>query len=62
VLHDLTLALQADRVLVLCDGRVEVEAAHDDPALHAALVATFGGAVRVQTGQGRPMVLPHLDG
>jgi iron complex transport system ATP-binding protein len=61
VLHDLPLALQADRVLVLAAGRVAAEGAHDDPALHAALVATFGGAVRISRGPGRPVVMPFLE-
>lgn len=61
VLHDLPLSLQADRVLVLRDGRVAAHAAHDDPTLHAALVATFGGAVRIATSGGRPVVLPQME-
>jgi iron complex transport system ATP-binding protein len=61
VLHDLPLALQADRVLVLDAGRVAAEGAHDDAALHAALVATFGGAVRIARTTGRSVVLPFLD-
>jgi iron complex transport system ATP-binding protein len=61
VLHDLPLALQADRVLVLDAGRVAAEGAHDAAALHAALVATFGGAVRIAAGAGRPVVMPSLE-
>ncbi len=65
VLHDLPLALQADRVLVLQRGRVAAAGAYDDPALHASLMAVFDGAVRVQVGGGngdrRPTVLPNLD-
>jgi iron complex transport system ATP-binding protein len=61
VLHDLPLALQADRVLVLQRGRVQADAKHDDPALHAALVAVFDGAVRVDTVAGRPTVVPNLE-
>ena len=61
VLHDLPLALQADRVLVLQRGRVRADAAHDDPALHAALVAVFDGAVRIDTVAGLPTVVPNLE-
>lgn len=63
VLHDLPLALHADRVLVLQRGQVLAEAAHDDPALHAALVAVFDGAVRIVPGQGgaRATVQAHVD-
>ena len=61
VLHDLGLALHADRVLVLQSGRVVADAAHDDPALHAALVDVFDGAIRIETLRGRATVLPNLD-
>ena len=65
VLHDLPLALQADRVLVLDAGRAVAAGAHDEKALHAALVATFGGAVRISRdagpGRNRPVVMPYLE-
>ena len=65
VLHDLPLALHADRLLVLRDGRVHADGGHDDPALHAALVAAFDGAIRIQPGpgrgRGRAIALPALD-
>jgi iron complex transport system ATP-binding protein len=60
VLHDLPLALQADRVLLLRAGRVVAEGAHDDPALHAALCETFEHAVRIEHAGGRPIALPNL--
>jgi iron complex transport system ATP-binding protein len=41
VLHDLTLALQADRVAVMVAGRLAMLGAPDDPALRAALEAAF---------------------
>ena len=52
VLHDITLALQADRVMALEQGRVLAHAAHDDPALHRQLESLFAPAIRVQP-------LPH---
>ncbi len=65
VLHDLPLALQADRLVVMQDGRVCAEGAHDDPALHAALVAVFGGALRIEplgpAASGRYITVPNLD-
>ncbi|MDE2397742.1 MAG: ABC transporter ATP-binding protein [Burkholderiales bacterium] len=61
VLHDLPLALHADRLLVLRAGRVHAEGAHDDAALHAALVAAFDGAIRIVAGSGRAVALPALD-
>jgi iron complex transport system ATP-binding protein len=41
VLHDLNLALRADQVLVMQAGRVVLQAAPSDPALHACLQAVF---------------------
>jgi len=41
VLHDLNLALRADQVLVMQAGRVMLQAAPSDPALHACLKAVF---------------------
>jgi iron complex transport system ATP-binding protein len=65
VLHDLPLALQADRLVVLQDGRVQAEGLHDDPALHAALVAVFSGALRVEPltngSAGRYITVPNLE-
>ena len=61
VLHDLPLALHADRLLVLRAGAVQAAGTYDDPALHAALVSTFDGAVRIDSRGARPMALPHLE-
>jgi iron complex transport system ATP-binding protein len=60
VLHDLPLALQADRVLLVCGGRVLARGAHDDPALHAALCRAFDDAVRIQRVGSRFSALPNL--
>ena len=60
VLHDLALALQADRLLVLRQGRIEAAGAHDDPAVHAALVRVFGGALRIERLGGRFIAVPDL--
>ena len=60
VLHDLPLALHADRLLLLVDGRKRAEGAFDDDTLHAALTAAFGGAIRIVWQRGRPMALPDL--
>jgi iron complex transport system ATP-binding protein len=48
VLHDLALALLADRVVVLEGGRLRASGRSDDPMLHAALIAVFGGAIRIE--------------
>jgi iron complex transport system ATP-binding protein len=41
VLHDLNLALRADQVLVMQAGRVVLQAAPSDPALHVCLQQVF---------------------
>lgn len=61
VLHDLPLALHADRILVMRAGAVQACGKHDDPALHEAMVATFDGAVRIDNRGARPMAVPYLE-
>ncbi len=61
VLHDLPLALQADRVVILRAGSVVAQGAHDDPALHAALCDVFDHAIRIQRIGERFVALPRLD-
>ena len=46
VLHDLNLALRADQVVVMQAGRVLLQAAPDDPALHACLQMVFDHRLR----------------
>jgi iron complex transport system ATP-binding protein len=60
VLHDLPLALQADRVLVMRAGRVVAEGAHDDPALHDALCEVFDQAIDIRRIGARFVALPRL--
>ena len=48
VLHDLALALLADRVVVLEGGRLRASGRSDDPTLHEVLTAVFGGAIRIE--------------
>jgi iron complex transport system ATP-binding protein len=60
VLHDLPLALQADRVLLMQAGRIVAAGSHDDPALHAALCAVFDHAVDIQRIGSRFIALPRL--
>ena len=62
VLHDLAVALQADRLLVLADGRLCADGAPTDAALQATLVRVFGGAIRIEAdASGRPRVALALD-
>ena len=64
VLHDLTQALAADRVLVMDQGRLVADGVPADPELRAALVAVFGSAFSIEpirTAQGpRWVALPAL--
>jgi iron complex transport system ATP-binding protein len=60
VLHDLSFALLADHLVVMDAGRVRVEGACDDPVLHAALMETFGGAIRIVQIESRWVAIPHL--
>ncbi len=64
VLHDLTGALSADRVLVMDQGRIVADGAPADAGLRAALVQVFHGAFSIEAvprgGQVHWAVLPHL--
>ena len=64
VLHDLTLALAADRVLVMAAGRLVADGVPADAQLRDALVSVFGGALsieRIETAAGaRWVALPAL--
>ncbi|MFT3816121.1 MAG: ABC transporter ATP-binding protein [Rubrivivax sp.] len=62
VLHDLPIALQADRLLVLADGRLCAAGAPTDAAVQSTLVQVFGGAIRIESdAAGRPRVALALD-
>jgi iron complex transport system ATP-binding protein len=61
VLHDLSLALQADQLVVMAAGRITAEGARDNLALHAALEAVFDGAISVQRFGAHWMALPNLQ-
>ena len=60
VLHDLPLAMQADRVVLLRAGRVAGDGGPRDPALQAAVEHVFDGAVQVRMLGSRVVVLPAL--
>jgi iron complex transport system ATP-binding protein len=49
VLHDLTLALAADQVVVMARGRVQASGAPGDPAVHAAIEAVFEQAIVIRS-------------
>ena len=60
VLHDLSFALLADHLVVMDGGRIRAEGPCGDPALHAALVEVFGGAIRIAPFESRWIAIPHL--
>jgi iron complex transport system ATP-binding protein len=61
VLHDITLALAADRVLLLQAGRLHADAPPGEPTLHRALRRAFGGALHITQLGTRWIAHPALD-
>ena len=61
VLHDLSLALLADRLVVMDHGVVDGEGAAGDPLLHRRLARVFGGAIRIERIGAGWVSVPHLD-
>jgi len=60
VLHEISLALQADDLLILRQGRVFHQGACANVASHRALEAVFDHRVAVQPLQGQWVALPRL--
>ena len=61
VLHEIGMALQADDLLLLKDGRVVHHGATADGATHRAVEAVFDGRVQVHAVAGRWVALPSED-
>jgi iron complex transport system ATP-binding protein len=61
VLHDLALALLADRLIVLDHGRLRAVGSSDGAALQAALVEVFGGAIRIERVGARWVPVANLE-
>ena len=61
VLHDLSLALLADRLVLMQTGRVVAEGASGEPALQAALIDLFSGAIRIERVGAWWTAVPNLD-
>jgi iron complex transport system ATP-binding protein len=62
VLHELHLALLADALVVVQDGRVLHHGPPDDPACREALQAAFEHKLQFVEVNGRWLALPHLGG
>jgi iron complex transport system ATP-binding protein len=60
VLHDLPLALRADRLVVLHEGRVHAQGRRGDAAVHAALVEVFEAAIRIERFGDHHVAVPDL--
>ena len=61
VLHDLSLALLADRLVIMEGGRIRSEGTSGDPDVHRQLVDVFGGAVRIVRFDDRWIVIPQVE-
>ncbi len=61
VLHDLALALAADHLVVMAAGQICAEGTRDDPRLHAAFIAVFGGALRIERVGTHWVTIPQLE-
>jgi iron complex transport system ATP-binding protein len=61
VLHDLALALLADRLIVLDRGRLCAVGRCDEPDLHVALIDVFGGAIRIERVGARWVPVANLE-
>lgn len=60
VLHELSIALQADVLVVMAGGRVVHQGASADPQTHAAVERVFEHRIRVRSLDGMWVALPHL--
>src|SRR3990167_2821169 len=61
VLHEVSLALQADDIVVMAEGRVLHQGACDAPATHAALESVFDHRIHVRHLDGMWMALPSMQ-
>ena len=61
VLHELTMALHADEMVVMAQGCVIHQGACAQPATHRALEQVFEGRVGVHSLAGQWLALPRLD-
>jgi iron complex transport system ATP-binding protein len=61
VLHELTMALHADAMVILAAGRVVHQGACGDAATHRALADVFDGRVAVHALAGQWVALPQAE-
>ena len=60
VLHEISLALQADELVVMANGRVTHQGASVDAATHRGLEAVFDHRIQVHSLAGQFVVIPHI--
>jgi iron complex transport system ATP-binding protein len=60
VLHEMTLALQADDLVVMAAGQVLHQGRCDDPATQAALCEVFSGRIAIHQIDGQRVALPRV--
>ena len=58
MLHELHLALQADHLVLMADGRIVHTGAPADAATHEALKRVFGPRLHIAQIEGRWVALP----
>ena len=61
VLHEITMALQADTLVVMAEGRVTHQGPCADLATHRALEDVFDGRIAVHPLQGQWIALPKVN-
>ena len=61
VLHEVSVALQSDELMVLADGTLRHQGACAEPATHRALEAVFDHRIAVHTVNGQWLALPRMD-
>ena len=59
VLHELNMALQADDLAIVCDGRLNHFGASHDAATHQALAAAFEQRIAIHPVHGQWIALPR---
>jgi cobalamin transport system ATP-binding protein len=61
VLHEISLALQADELVVVAQGRIRHQGACGDAATHRALEQVFDGRIAVHRLGGQHVAIPRTD-
>ena len=58
VLHEISMALHADRVVVMAQGKITHHGASADPSTHQALVDVFDQRIKIHAIEGQWVALP----